>query len=117
MNDTKANRDYQYLATAILLIAGFSAYRACANLPRAIQMFQDLGLELSGLSQWLFEHYSLPLPLMLVVWLVSMVSVWWRYRLHSLVVAVGLILLALGSHLLSIAASEPLQNMISDMAN
>ena len=113
---TPTNRDYQYLATALVLIATFIAMRACYALPRAVYLFADLEVELSFVTRVLVDNYRLLFFSTLLVGIGSLVSVWWRYRFHSLVVALGLLWLWLGSHLVSMVASEPLRRMMEGMA-
>ena len=116
MSDSKMSRDFQYLACAILLIFGFFAFRSYAVFMRSLEICQGTGEELSVLHQFLFNSYRwLPLALLLV-WLVAMASVWFRYRMHSLVVSVGIVVLAGASHVLNRFALEPILKMLEGMA-
>jgi len=78
-------------------------------------MFADMGMELDGSSAWVFKNYQLALPLMLAVLAMTIISIWWRYRMHSLVVAFGIVWLSIGSHVIVSAATTPLLKMIQEV--
>ncbi|MFK7852154.1 MAG: hypothetical protein AB8D78_14350 [Akkermansiaceae bacterium] len=116
MKSKDQNRDYQFLATAISLIAGYFAIRACYALPVAAELAMGLGVELSGLSRWLMEYSQWPLPIFVILSVFTLVSVWWRYPLHSLAVALGIVALSIGGHLINSGAQQPMIKMIQEMS-
>ena len=56
------SRDFQYLASVVLVIFGFFAFRSYAFFMRSLEIYQGMGEEMSALHQLLFNSYRL-LPL------------------------------------------------------
>jgi hypothetical protein len=117
MSTNNTNRDYQFLASAIALVSGYFAIRACFVLPKAANMLSELG-EMDGapgFERLLFEHSLMPLPIMALAFVVTVLSIWIRYRFSSLVAALGIVFMAVGAHLILSTSMAPLFRMITLM--
>jgi len=93
-----------------LWIAGAFAFRAYTILPDAIKMIpSDFMDKIDSDTRWLFDHYQWLLPIILIIWVFSLVSVWVRYRGSYLVIVLSFGVLSVGANQIASIAMKPVK--------
>ena len=94
-----------------LWIAGAFAFRAYIIIPDAIDMTvnRDYMNKLDSDTRWLFDNYRWLFPIITIIWVSSLISVWVRYRGSLLVVVLSFIILSVGSNQIGSLAMKPIK--------
>jgi len=94
-----------------LWIAGAFAFRAYIIIPDAIDMAvnNDFMDKLDSDTLWLFDNYGCLFPIITIIWVSALISVWVRYRGSLLVVVLSFIILSVGSNQIASLSMKPIK--------
>ena len=101
----------QIIAFIALWIAGAFAFRAYTIIPDAIGMTlnRDFMDKIDSDTRLLFENYEWGFPIIMIIWVSSLISVWLRYRASHLVVVLSFLVLSIGSYKVASIAMKPIK--------
>jgi hypothetical protein len=104
-------RCYQIIAFIALWVAGAFAFRAYTIIPDAIEMTlnRDFMDKIDSDTLCLFENYKWVFPIILIIWVSSLISVWLRYRSSYLIVILSFFVLFIGANQIASIAMKPIK--------
>lgn len=109
------DRKYELLATAVTLVFAYYSLRASLISAQIRTMFAGVDAELPLFTRLVFGHSGMVTTLVVVLAAITLWAIWSRHRLGSLVAAVGVLCLGVGTQLLCSAVISPIVEMINTM--
>ncbi|MGB0776240.1 MAG: hypothetical protein ACPG32_12550 [Akkermansiaceae bacterium] len=119
MEKPNTSRDFQYLATAVAVIAAYYSFQASVTLARFTEMFSIMGTAAPENTPafWMAQNTITVTAGIAMLFIFTLIAIWWKMRGHTLIASVCIVLLALSTHTIYQAAALPMFQMLEEVDN